>query len=187
MHPHAFRASWTCVFVMMQSSLIGCYYRLSWGVKPCHCFASIVCPQINSAKTWICFPANAVRLPQSGLFRAGSRGQYLQHNMTSQERASSACSSAGSSVNRAPEKRPACLRSWERPQACELTQPWGFHLLWGNLHYMPSPSGLITATDNARIHTHTHTHTWWYPAGVCPKWVAKTNYLKAIAAEYVCN
>lgn len=37
------------------------------------------------------------------------------------------------------------------------------------------------------VYTHTHTHTWWYPAGVCPKWVAKTNDLKAIAAEYVCN
>lgn len=174
-----------CSF-MMQSLLIGCYYRLSWGVKPCHCCAPIVCPQINSAKTWICSPTNAVRPPQSGQEGFLGQGQgvstFAQHDKAGKSFISQLLSRE--LCEPSSWKAVARLRSWERPRACEPTQPCGFHLLWGNLHYMPSPSGLITASDNAR--THTHTHTRWYPAGVCSKWVAKTNF-KAIAVEYACN
>ncbi len=118
---------------MMQSSLIGCYYRLSCGVKPCHCCASIVCLQINSTKTWICSTTNVVRPPQSDQEGFLGQGQgvstFAQHYKAGMSFISLILSGE---LCEPSSWKAACL-----PEKLRETPSWwthsvlGFHLLWG--------------------------------------------------------
>ncbi len=164
---------------MMQSSLIGCYYRLSCGVKPCHCCASIVCLQINSTKTWICSTTNVVRPPQSDQEGFLGQGQgvstFAQHYKAGMSFISLILSGE---LCEPGSWKAACLPEKLRETPSRWTHSvLGFHLLWGTSITCP----LSLWTDYCYLVMPVYTHTCTYLVISCwslPKLSSKNKWFE---------